>query len=173
MPNRNSIVARVTDATTIEQAREQGFTTFTFYPTLLAARDASTAVELANMPHIKTVAFTEVFEIEGTKIRLHVLAQTRRPKPRVTTLPTKRSRFDAPHHGGMCPDCGWFICQCPPQTAVEILERLAGDRRDEGARLLMHASWHLENPLPQHNAKLDAFAIFMGEWAAKIRNAVR
>lgn len=155
MPNKNSIVARVTDPVTIEQAREQGFTVFAFYPTLAAAKTAAIAVELANMPHIKAVAFQEVFEIEDVKINLNILGQTPRPKPKVSRFdaPTKPHReatpfggtyrpakFTKPHHGGMCPDCGWFMCQCP---------------------------------LPQHNAKLDAFAIWMGEWAAKIRNAVR
>lgn len=58
-------------------------------------------------------------------------------------------------------------------TAVGILESLANEcGMTDAARLLMHASWHLENPTPRHNVKLDAFAIFMGEWAAKIRNAV-
>lgn len=97
-------------------------------------------------------------------------------------IKAKRSRFDAALNRPTCPP---RVIRY--KSAISMLEHMSIEQGStQGARLLMHAAWHLENAkhvtvatavnaavakLPP--TKLDAFAIFMGEWAAKIRNAVR
>ncbi len=142
----------------IAVARTKGFTDFTFYPTAPWATRAAT--ELAENTGVKTVAFDEVIKVDNKTYVVHVMGQTPRPKPVIKVVENderkaKRAAFweaankptgmgfvlklSKPRPGGMCPDCGWFMCVCPA---------------------------------PEHNAKLDAFAVFIAEWAAKIRNAV-
>ena len=162
MPNPNSVVMRVSGSvepriSSINQARLKGFTEFYFCRTLEDAQRASYEHCVCDTK-LRTVVFDEVVEYEGQEFTLHVLGMTPRPKP-------------VGHYKS------WLGRLTPEQrirrkalTAVGILEDLADEcGMTEGARLLMHASWHLENPTPRHNAKLDAFAVFMGEWAAKLK----
>lgn len=199
MPNTKSIVMLVTQPATIEQAKAQGFVMFTFHPCLRDAEDA--AINIRAITGRRAVTFAEDVKIGGVAITLYVLAETGRPKPRMLAPeyvpPTecsderkaRRSRFDAALNQK----------SCPPRTkvypsAIAMCEHMSIEQGStEGARILMHAAWHLENakhvpmpaPVTYHaetfeqvrdrwsNPALNAFAVFMGEWAAKIRNVTR
>ncbi len=140
---------------TIRYARLSGYRDFTFYPT---ARDAAAVAEQSERP---AISFDEVVKIDQQTFVLHVMGQLPRPKPVVQNL-TKRVKFNPV-----------TILECLADAYVSL----------EGIRLLRHAAWHLENPqeslwtkaesMQAHNSRLDAFAVFMGEWAAKLRKVVK
>lgn len=155
----------------INQARLKGFTEFTFYPTLEAANLASYE-RCCHDEKLRTVVFDEVVSVGGLEFVLHVLGTTPRPKSGVKLVEIDSWLPPTPHSDEWKANAIKLACRA--LTDVGILEYLAGDCdcTDEGARMLVHAAWHLENPAPRHNDKLNAFAWFMGEWAAKLRKVV-
>lgn len=192
MPSPHSLVMLVGDpenyrpvrpVDSIESARKQGFTDFTFHPTARRAAEAARSVE--GYTERKAISFTEVMVIEGTNVVLHIVGQTPRPKPIVKTI------FEQAREWANRPTCPPRVKYVNPVSLLEgetsFLKH--ADVPLEGQRILMHAAWHLENPPigqdlnlvrkwrheqePAHNAKLDAFAVFIAEWAAKIKNAAR
>jgi hypothetical protein len=112
----------------MESARKLGYTIFTFHPTARNAADH--AVNHEAITGLRAISFTEVVEIEGLRIPLHVMGTTPRPKPVYKAYTDGRVGYYR------VPD-GWTP-------------------KDK----------------PLHNDKLNAFAWFMGEWAAKIKKAV-
>ncbi len=141
----------------IAVARTKGFTDFTFYPTAPWATRAAT--ELAENTGVKTVAFDEVIKVDNKTYVVHVMGQTPRPKPVIKVVENderkaKRAAF-------------WEAANkltCSPR--VKVAKPRLGGMCPDGMGFMCVC------PAPRHNAKLDAFAVFLAEWAAKIRNAV-
>ena len=138
------------------EARKLGYVDFTFYPTASAATEA--AMTRADLTGRKVITFDEVAEIGGHKYVLHIIGETERPRPVVSLYDSakrheQREQFWAAANAPTC----------PPRTkqkrssaeATAVLNRMMGD-----------------STAPAHCPKLNAFAWFMGEWAAKLRKVV-
>jgi hypothetical protein len=142
---------------TIEEARQQGFTDVSFHPSVREA--AEWAERLEDMTGRKTVTFDEYCWVGGKSYVLHVVAETPRPKPVITTEPA--IKFYDPATRAKQREQFWAAANkqtCPPRamdnTPLHITFSRAAKRHEN------------------ENAKLNAFAIFMGEWAAKLRKVV-
>ena len=161
MPDRHSLVMLVGDPKnyvpqpemSIAVARLKGFVDFTFYPTVEAAKQASYDKCVCD-DKLRTVVFDEVIRAGGESYILHVLGETPRPKPVVKVLP---------HH--KYKTIKW--AERRPEVLVDDADswtkRLAYEpSKDRGQRQTDTI----------HNPTLDAFAVFMAEWAAKLRKVV-